>query len=549
MLGDVFLCSGQSNMELGVSRTLNAASEIAASPNDTIRLLPISQDFGPSPREHFATPVSWTIAGPETVGSFSATCYYFARELQKSVKVPIGLIHASWGGSNIETWISASGLKSVGGFDERLDMLREYAKDPTSATARLGTAWEAWWRKLAPGPEGSEPWQPSATSGWINTPAKLGDWKRWGVPELSDHDGMVWYRRAVSLTAAQVGGAASLSLGGIDEVDETWVNGKPIGNTFGWGTERTYPIPAGVLHEGINVIVVNVLSTWASGGLLGPADHMTLQTADGSSVPLGGSWQYQVPPAIEGPSPRAPWESVGGLTTLYNAMIAPLGPISLRAAVWYQGETNAAVADQYEKLLTGLMADWRGRFSADLPFLIVQLPNFGAPVAGAPAESDWANLREAQRRAVTRDARAALAVTIDIGDRFELHPPNKQQVGVRLARAARHVVYGEPVTASGPRPSTIERAGDRLIVTFVDVDRALVVYSGTDPNAFEVCGDTADSCRFANAAIDGTRVTIAVPPGANVTRVRYCWGDAPICTLYDQSGLPAGPFELRVANP
>ena len=545
MMGDVWLCSGQSNMEWPVSRSLNAAGEIARSANDRIRLLSIAHDYDAAPRDHFGTPVTWKTADPDSVASFSATCYYFARELQKSVPVPMGLIHASWGGSNIEAWMSASGLSSVGGFDEQLALLPVYVKDPKAASARLGALWERWWRSHVQAPAGSEPWQPASTEGWQESPAALGDWKTWGVPELASFHGMVWYRRDVTLTRAQAEQTATLALGGIDEVDQTWVNGRPVGNTFGWGTERAYELPRGVLEEGRNVLVVNVLNTWAAGGLLGPADKMMLRLADGSTVPLGGGWRYQQAPADVGSPPRAPWSSIGGMTTLYNAMVAPLGPTSLRGALWYQGESNTGEADQYEKLLSGLMADWRGQFGADLPFLIVQLPNFG-DVVTTPVESGWASLRDAQRRAVERDPHAALAVTIDVGDRFELHPPNKQAVGARLARAARHLVYGEAVTPSGPRGVSIERVGGRLVVAFEDVEAALVALSAAHPIGFEVCGSAAGSCRFASAAVEGARVVLDVPDGASAARVRYCWGDAPICNLSDGSGLPAGPFELPV---
>jgi len=243
--------------------------------------------------------------------------------------------------------------------------------------------------------------------------------------------------------------------------------------------------------------------------------------------------------------PRAPWQSVGGLTSIYNAMIAPLGSYGLRGVLWYQGESNADEAAQYQALLAALMADWRRQFSADLPYLIVELPNFGATPA-APSASGWANLREAQRRAVMNDAHAALAVTIDVGDAHELHPPDKQSVGTRLARAARHLIYGESVTASGPVPRAAMRDGARVVVGFDGVDGALVAYSSNRPIAFELCGAEQSSCRFVDAALESDRVLLDAGAITNDTRVRFCWGDAPICNLYDQSGLPAGPFEIAI---
>jgi sialate O-acetylesterase len=548
LIGDVYLCSGQSNMELPVARTLNAEREIQQAASDSIRLLSIAHAASPAPRDRFTPRPAWRRAAPDTVGDFSATCYYFARELQKTARVPLGLIHSSWGGSNIEAWISADGLLRMGGFDQQVELLSLYARDEAAAIRRLGEIWEAWWRSRVPTPAGDEPWRSRSAQSWRGVP-QLANWKTWGVPELADFDGMVWFRRAVSLSEAQAGQAATLSLGAIDEVDQTWVNGQAIANTFGWGVPRDYTLPAGVLSAGDNLIVVNVLSTWASGGMLGPAESIRLRFADGSELPLGEGWQYRMaPPDLESP-PRAPWHTIGGLSTLYNAMIAPIGPYGMRGVVWYQGESNAGAAEAYEVQLAGLMADWRRAFGPELPFLVVQLPNFGRPLA-APAASGWASLRDAQRRAVLRDRRAGLAVTIDIGDRHELHPPNKQEVGRRLARAARHVVYGEALSPSGPVPASVERDGSQVVLTFGDVEGRLVTYSAAHPIGFELCGAAQASCRFVRAAaLDGNRIVLDDTGASSpATRVRYCWGDAPICNLYDESELPAGPFELPIGT-
>jgi sialate O-acetylesterase len=544
LVGDVWLCSGQSNMELPVSRTLNSEREIAGSANDRIRVLSVAHSISPVPLEHFQGPVAWAPATPATIRDFSAACYYFARELQKSVPVPLGLIHSSWGGTGIETWISGLRLHAQGGFDERLDLLRLYAREPGAANQGLARMWEGWWRARAPA--GSEPWkaEPGTSADWRAVPEPMRDWKAWGVPELKNHDGMVWFRRTVTVTPEQAALGASLSLGGIDEVDETWVNSRAIGNSFGWGTERTYPLPAGVLHGGENSIVVNVLKTCCAGGMLGPADHMALRFADGSTVPLGGHWLYQFVSESMGYPPRSPWEPIGGLSSVYNAMISPLGPYALRGVAWYQGESNAGRAGQYQKLLAGLMSDWRRQFGAELPFLIVELPNYG-PAPASPVASDWASLREAQRRAVAGDSNAALTVTIDIGDRQELHPPNKQEIGRRLARAARHLSYGEELSPSGPIPAGARLQKDGVLVSFTDVEGRLVVYSAKEPIGFELCGESQASCRFVGATLQSDRSALLDPAGVEApTRVRFCWGEGPVCNLYDLSGLPAGPFEV-----
>jgi sialate O-acetylesterase len=539
LLGDVFLCSGQSNMEFPVSKSLNAEAEIAAAKQDTIRLLTVAHDSAAAPRAHFMTPVTWVKTTPATVAEFSAACFYFARELQKSEPIPLGLIHASWAGSRIEPWMGATALRAVGGFEAGLDLLQRYARDPKAGNAAQGAAWERWWHEH----DRSEPWK-AARGTWADVPEPMRDWKTWGVAELKDHDGMVWFRRDVALTAQQAAANATLSIGGIDEVDETWVNGTPIGYSFGYGTERSYPVPPGLLHAGANSIVINVLSVYGAAGMYGPPEHLALHFQDLTSVALGGQWRYQPVPDI-GIPPRAPWDPVGGMAAVHNAMISPLLPYGLKGVLWYQGESNAGEAARYRSLLPALMQDWRREFAAPLPFLVVQLPDFGKR-SSLPTESSWANLREVQRRVVLGDSRAALAVTIDLGDPQELHPPNKQAVGTRLARAALHLIYARSVTPSGPVPRGATPESDRVAVSFDDIDGGLQAISSNRVIGFELCTAAEGSCRFVDATIAGDRVLLDASSVAGATRVRFCWADSPLCNLVDESGLPAGPFELTI---
>ena len=374
----------------------------------------------------------------------------------------------------------------------------------------------------------------------------------------AEADGWVWLTgqmptwpddpdRAVPAgAAAQAERGAVLSLGPIDEVDQTWINGRVVGNTFGWGTERRYSIPADLLQEGENVIVVNVLNTWGAGGMLGDPAQRALITGTGEQISLDG-WRYQKAPADVGSPPRTPWESIGGLSTLHNAMVAPLRNYGLRGAVWYQGESDTGASGEYRAMLDALMAQWRQQFGADLPVLVVQLANYGSQ-ATQPTESGWAELREAQRLATKDDPNAGLAVTIDIGTPYDIHPPNKQEVGRRLARAARHVIYGEAITPSGPVPVRATRQGDAVAVMFEDTHGGLVAYSHTMPIGFELCGSAPGSCRYADARIDGQRVLLQTEGSEDITRVRYCWADSPTCTLFDEAGLPAGPFELPLSG-
>jgi sialate O-acetylesterase len=543
LVGDVFLCSGQSNMEFGVGQSRGGEFAATGSTNDQIRLMTIAKAGMPQPTASFGVQPLWQRAEPQSVRPFSAACYYFGREIHGTQHVPVGLVNASWGGTAIEPWISDAGLRTLRGFDARLDLLAIYARDEEEGNQRFGRLWEDWWR--GHGRDAGEPWQPGAPGSWTDVPA-LANWKTWGVADLARHDGMVWFTRTFTLTPGQAAGAASLSLGAIDEVDQTWVNGHIIRNTFGWSTPRTYRLPAGSLRAGENVVVVNVLSTWDMGGMYGPADAIALTLADGTRVPLGTGWRYRQVPLSYGRPPRAPWETIAGLTTLYNAMIAPLGPFAFRAVAWYQGESNTDDAAAYESLLGRLMASWRSQFGTDLPFLVVQLPNFG-PVPTTPAEATWADLRESQRRAVAADRHAGLAVAIDLGEPAELHPGNKRDVGRRLARAARRVVYGEAVTASGPAPLSAARVPDGVVVTFGDVEGRLVTYSANVATGFELCGAGPLSCRYVAGEVDGSRVMLPIAPGGEApVRVRFCWGASPVCNLSDASALPAGPFELAI---
>ena len=543
MIGDVWLCAGQSNMVLQVHRALDSRAEIADATEPAIRMLTIANDTSLEPLDAFKRPVSWQVASPATVPEFSALCYFFARELRRTVKVPMGLVNASWGGSAISSWMNEESLRALGGQNELLGLLADYRTSAEQANAGWGRLWESWWRTRSGDAPGSEPWHTAPDDSWRPVPV-FSAWESWAGVGLEGFNGMVWYRTTVTLSDAQAARGATLLLGGIEDVDQTFVNGRPIGNTSEPGAARQYRLPAGTLRAGDNHVVVNVLDTYGTGGMTGPANIVGLSFDDGTVVPLGGDWLYRAASTAMGYPPRTPWESTGGMTTIGNAMIAPLGAYAFRGVLWYQGESDTERADSYAARLALLMREWRQRFGEPLPFLVVQLAGWGPPAA-APLDAASAALREAQRRAVGADTNAALAVAIDIGERTDIHPANKQEVARRLARAARHLVYGEAVTPSGPRPLSATRAGERVIVRFGDVDGALVAYSARGPIAFELCSADGTACRFVDARIDGDTVTLDAAGGA-AGRVRYCWGDSPVCNLYDGAGLPAVPFELPV---
>jgi sialate O-acetylesterase len=547
LIGDVFLCSGQSNMELHVYEAAQSYLEISGAANDRIRLLTVERNSSATPRDTFGAPVHWAAVSPTSVRDFSAVCYFFGRELQKSVNVPIGLIHSSWGGSLIESWIDEPLARQLGGYDESLRVLGHYVTSPVAAEAEWRKRMELWWQAHDPATSAAVPWSASEfdDSAWPSM-VLTGWWESWGVKDLADFDGIVWFRTTVNLTKAQAEGAATLSLGPVDDIDTTWINGQHIGGLEGWDLPRVYTVPAGTLHEGANVIAVGVLDTGAGGGMYGPAAKKTLKLANGTVIPLDMPWRYQISAPLKqtGGAPHAPWRNESGLTTLYNGMIAPIVPYSLRGALWYQGEANTDNPQDYARLLPGMMAEWRGAFGEpDLPFLIVQLPGFG-PASNVPEKSGWAELREVQREVVASDPHTGLAVTIDLGDRNNVHPTNKQDVGIRLSLAARRLIYGETIVASGPTPLSATRDKDKVIVAFDHADK-LLTYSADRIIGFELC-DAAKLCRFADAIVDGTHAVLDAVHVPAPAFVRFCWSDSPVCNLYNAENLPAVPFELAI---
>jgi sialate O-acetylesterase len=543
LIGDVFLCSGQSNMELKVSDAQDLIPDAHAPADDRLRLLTVQKRAAPTPVATFADPPRWVVAGPTTQPDFSAACFYMVQALRRTADVPIGAIHSSWGGSRISAWMSDAALRRTGMADQA-DLLALYARDPAAANARAMTIWEAWWRAGSGDAAGREPWQPAAALDWRPVPA-MTNFETWGVPELADYNGMVWYRREVELTAEQARGPATIVLGAVDDADRTWVNGKGIGGSSLASQSRVYALPAGTLKAGRNVITVNDDDVYANGGMTGPADTMRITFADGSSVPIGSEWRYAVAKPLAGSAPRVPWDDINGAGTLYNAMIAPLGRTHVAGMAWYQGESDTGIPG-YDKRLATMIADWRTRLgSPDAAFGIVQLSSYGKP-ATAPSDSGWGDVRDAQRRVALQDPHAGLAVTLDLGDPLDIHPGEKHAVGQRLARVMRAAVYGERIAPSGPSIADAQAgAGAGVTLRFTGVTGTLHALGAGQAIGFELCGTAPASCRYAAGRVDGAQVTLP-GDGQPVTRIRYAWADAPAINLADDAGLPVGTFEVPV---
>lgn len=533
-VGDVVLCSGQSNMVWPVSRSTGAPDAERMS-DPSIRLLNIPNAFAPSPRRELPEGAAWVPASPEAVGAFSAVCWYTA-ERTKEQGVPLGLVSAAWGGSQIEAWVPTGKLAAVGAFRKELSLLSAYRDDQASAMRDFGELWEAWWVNAYD----TRPWSRSHED-WAPVPGgEMRDWKDYGDPDTENHFGRVWFSKTIDLSTAEAEAAKSINIGLVDDIDATWVNGQFLGSTFSWSDERRYDIPGGLLTEGTNTITVNVLNGYGPGGLVGPNDAMRLVLEGRSSIPIDQGWRYKLVEKNMDGAPGIPWSSVTGYSTIHNGMIAPLGEFPMARAIWYQGESNTDHPQAYEPLLTGLVEGWRERFGQDLEVVVIQLPNFGG-LRSAPASSGWAEVREAQRQVAIADPAVGLVVAIDAGDRTDIHPPNKAIIAERTARAFRALSKGEP-GADGSGPTQASRRGRKIVVDLAPGDYTVI---GNDtPIGIEVCGE-GGACHWAEAALDDDRLVIEAP-GRRAVAVRYCWADAPLCNLYTDNMLPVSPFAVDI---
>lgn len=526
VVGDVWLCSGQSNMEWPVSASTGGGPAAQASADVGLRLLQIPKDTAPTPQRAFPSPVTWAPASPESVPAFSAACYYMARELRKELGVPIGAIHASWGGSQVRAWLTPEAGRALYGA-EQLALLEGFGRDPLAAVAAFAPVWQQWWT----GEKQTAPWEDPDALEWRPVP-QIGPWTAWGEGAPSPV-GTVWFRRTLELTPQQAAAGGTLNIGIIDDLDATWVNGHPVGISHGWSTEREYRVPREFLRAGANEIVIAASNSWGAGGMQSSADRLSFAIEGGERIALGEEWLYADSGVSEIP-PRAPWDANAGIGVMHNEMVAPLGQIALAGAAWYQGESDVGIPG-YADRLRELFAGWRRQFGSDTRMLVVQLPNFG-DVAERPVAAGWAETREEQRRAVAADANAALIPTLDLGQWDDLHPPHKLPIGLRLAAAAQ----SQPM----PMPLTAAREGDAIAVTFAGLEGGLHSWSGP-PLGVELCAETQESCRYAQASIAGNRLLIR-SDSQPATRVRYAWADAPAVNLFDGRPVSIPGFELAV---
>jgi sialate O-acetylesterase len=542
LIGDVWFCSGQSNMVLNMERVKEKyPEEIAAADYPEIRnfFIPTASDAGKVHDE--LPPGKWQPVTPKTVYEVGAASYFFAKQLYTRYHIPIGIINSSVGGTPIEAWISEQGIQqfpemvqSAARFKDTafLNGMRRNAftgnRTPPKPTDK-GLTENVRWFDLA--------YQPKA---WKNIVVP-GYWADQGIRGLN---GVVWYRKEIDVPASMAGVPAKLFLGRIVDADEAYVNGVRVGNITYQYPPRRYEVPATTLKAGKNIIVVRVTNTAGKGGFV--PDKPYYITANGQSIDLKGEWQYKVGDVF------APGRGFGGgggqisqqniPTGLYNTMVAPVIPYAIKGATWYQGEANSGRPQEYAKLLPALIADWRNKWNdPQLPFLFVQLPNF-MEMNYLPSESQWAQLRESQFLSLSVP-NTAMAVAIDAGEWNDIHPLNKKDVGERLALAARKLAYGEDkLVASGPLYQSAAVEGNKIRISFSSTGSGLIAKDDDQLNYFAIAGADKKFV-WAKAVIEGDKVVVWSEDVAAPLYVRYAWADNPDgANLYNREGLPASPF-------
>lgn len=546
LIGDVWFCAGQSNMVTPMERVKEKyPDEIAVANYPQIRNFFVATASDVTKEHDDLPPGKWMAATPANVLNFGAVSYFMAKQLHLKYHVPIGIINASVGGTPIQAWVSKDGYRELPAYANRLKQFSDTAfvnkinkpsqQKPTVSRLFVqqdqGLAEPVKWFDSAYVPVGwHEFWLP-------------GYWADQGVRGLN---GVVWFRKEIEVPASMAGKPAKLFVGRIIDADETYLNGVKVGNITYQYPPRRYEIPAGLLKAGKNTIVVRVTNTFGKGGFV--PDKRYELTDGKTTIDLRGDWLYKVGQVFK-PLRRSMGDSEGGFafsaqnepTGLYNTMVKPAINYSIKGFVWYQGESNTGNAKEYSSLLEALISDWRSKWNNDdLPFITIQLPNYG-DTEYSPVESQWAELRDGQLKSL-KVPKTAVVVTIDLGEWNDIHPLNKKDVGDRVALAAEKLAYGDTkLVSSGPLYESASVTGNKIVVSFSNTGSGLMAKGGKLMR-FAIAGADKQFV-WADAQIEGDKVTVSSPEIAEPKYVRYAWADNPDgANLYNKEGLPASPF-------
>ena len=533
LVGDVWLCGGQSNMQVPLRFARNGEEEVKAANFPEIRFFSV----GPHPAYHHTDVVegSWKVVSPETADHVSAVAYYFAHKVQQEIHVPIGLVVDALGGTPAETWTSATALRPLKDFDVPLAELEKLA---AAGAPEYGNYVMHWYDQYDVGIKGNWAGPDLDDSTWkmVEIPGGFSDL---GVPETP---AVAWFRKEIVVPDPIPAGRALLFLGSVERMDTAYINGTQIGASAWVENPRVYLIPDGVLKPGKNVVAIRVLKTKPQGGFLAKPEELRLELGEKTSIALAGKWKGQLSVDARPPHPLPigyeNWPVIPSV--LYEGMLAPIAPLSITGALWYQGEQNSERGFQYRRILPAMIEDWRKLFGqGDFPFYIVSLPTFRQR-SPTPIDDTWAETRESQAFAAATVRNSCLAVTIDTGDPDNLHPKDKRPVGERLALCALAKHYGERVVYSGPTLASVERLPGSIRLHFAHMDGGLIV-KGAKLEEFAIAGEDR-KWYWADAHIEGDTVVVSSPSVPNPKEVRYAWQSNPAATLFNGAGLPASPF-------
>jgi sialate O-acetylesterase len=534
LIGDVWLASGQSNMEWQVQQSQDARQEMERADFPQIRFLVVAQDKQLSPQSDIKAG-KWKACDTTHVKEFSAVAYYFARKVHVDQHVPIGIIQSTWGGTPVEAWTSREMLLTSPisrGRTLSNDTLRLDREDLIADSLNWIRIWNIVYNpqhnadKIFPAPEYND-------TDWtsIEMPNVIKDFG------IGNYEGMVWLRKKLALPASFAGKDLTIHLGHPEMNYSLYFNGQEICKNI-WNAHPThaFTIPGRLVQGGENTIAVRVAMLWGGGGLNPPVEDLYI-TDGASTISVAGKWLYQKD--LETAFPKIHNYQYYP-TVLFNTMINPLIPYGIKGFIWYQGESNAWAAYNYRKLFPMLITDWRQRWQlGSCPFLFVQLANYNQ-VQPIPAESDWAELREAQTMTLSLP-NTGMACTIDIGEGNDIHPKNKQEVGRRLALIANKMVYKQAVIASGPAYTNFRKEGNRIRIHFTNTGSGLATSNGKEVTGFAIAGKDK-KFYWAKAIIEGDHVIVSSGKVAEPEAVRYAWADNPECNLVNSEKLPAIPF-------
>ena len=576
LIGEVWFCAGQSNMQMPMESwravRINQEDINGSDRYPDLRVLQLSRATGMCERESFSADFGgWQPSSSRTVRNFSAIAWYFGRRLQETLKLPVGLIHSSWGGTIIEAWMSAGALKDFPENAEKLAEMKALSEDPDE---RQKTYWGEMMKLLREARERDE----GISGHWELPDLDDGGWRDVTLPSKIQElwpgiNGVYWFRKEIDIPTAWAGKEVTLSLGPVDDFDETYWNGVLVGRDSIWNIPRTYAVPAAQVKAGKAVIVIRNTDDHGDGGLYGAPEQLFVQGPDGQKIPLDNVWKVQLTVSFD-KVPRNTAREANLPSALYNAMVHPVAPYRIAGAIWYQGESNADKALRYQDQMPAMIYDWRQVWGYDFPFYITQIAGFH-PVLPDPAESAWAELREAQSLTALHMEQVEQACIIDLSEADDAHPVRKEEAADRLARLALAKQYGRSKLAcNGPRLSGWEISDGAVTLCFSDIAKGLRVQTDGEyaeirygkpamdfeivkkaesgaPTGFEVAGPDG-VWHWADARIVPLKkpsqtqlVIVSSPEVPNPVAVRYGWADSPVCNLFNSEGLPAWPFRTR----